>query len=57
MVAYASAVNTARITVVLFPGSLIFGVARMTVSLRRTGNFVARGVVDVFTYLEVEFSL
>lgn len=27
----------------------------MTVSLRRTGNFVARGVVDVFTYLEVEF--
>lgn len=57
MVAYASAVDTARITVVLLPGSLILRVARMTVSLRRTGNFVARGVVDVFTDFEVEFSL
>lgn len=57
MVAHASAVNTAGVAVVLFPGSLIFGVAGMTVGLRGTSNFVARSVVDIFTDFKVELGL
>lgn len=57
MVAHASAINTAGVAVVLFPGSLIFRVAGIAIGLRGASDFVARGIVDVFTDFKVELGL